>query len=43
MREMQADFAQKIGQLMKQKEELEKEVLKVGVLSEGLTWRYKLY
>ncbi|XP_067941576.1 uncharacterized protein C10orf67, mitochondrial-like isoform X2 [Watersipora subatra] len=28
MREMQADFAQKIGQLMKQKEELEKEVLK---------------
>ena len=29
MREMQADFAQKIGELIKQKEDLEKELAKV--------------
>lgn len=30
MREMQAEFAQKITAMMKEKEDLEKQILKVG-------------
>lgn len=42
MREMQADFAQKIGELMKQKEDLEKEVLAVTVSNDFFTLKRSL-